>query len=347
MNKITFKNIINESKKVKELPSDRWVTIEGKHILISNKGEIKAGLDKKYIGKKIDSFVDDVKKDDKPKSNKKESNKQEPKNIKSEFTDDQKKALTKYAGKSYSSINGDLRSGKLTKENKETIKHIDSAMKKSKNNKDVIAKNDLYRAADIPEIADALKNKKDLKGIEFTDKAYVSTTTDPSVARNFQRGENSMMFKISAPKGTPMIDMKEHSGFENENEILIGRNQKFKVKDVTYEKEKRKYRMPNGKTGTKTIKQQYIHLEIINDNSNTEIKENIMTDFKVNYQTIKDVMSEKYSQTTIEIYALGGNVEGVAKILKERGENPDNAGVIVDLIRSGFSEEEALNNVKQ
>ena len=72
-----------------------------------------------------------------------------------------------------------------------------------------------------------------------------------------------------------------------------------------------------------------------------------MTDFKVNYQTIKDVMSEKYSQTTIEIYALGGNVEGVAKILKERGENPDNAGVIVDLIRSGFSEEEALNNVKQ
>jgi len=67
---------------------------------------------------------------------------------------------------------------------------------------------------------------------------------------------------------------------------------------------------------------------------------------KVNFETIKMVMAEQYSGNEMEVAALGSDIEGVARMLKEAGKNPDDAGTIVQLIKSGMSSEDAINSLK-
>ena len=68
-----------------------------------------------------------------------------------------------------------------------------------------------------------------------------------------------------------------------------------------------------------------------------------MEDVKIDFENIKKVViSEKYTGTKMEIAALNGDLAGVAKLMK----NGDNAGAVMQLIRSGMSEKEALMSVK-
>lgn len=67
---------------------------------------------------------------------------------------------------------------------------------------------------------------------------------------------------------------------------------------------------------------------------------------KMDFNGIKTIMSEQYTQTELEVMAFIGNVEKVAEMLKEKGIDPDKAGAVMELIRSGNSEAEALSQVK-
>jgi len=69
---------------------------------------------------------------------------------------------------------------------------------------------------------------------------------------------------------------------------------------------------------------------------------------KINFETIKKiVLDEKYTGNEMEVQALGGNVEGVAKILESMGMNGDDAGTVIQLIKSGMSSEEAVMSIKK
>ena len=253
-----FKQWLKEGN-TKKPYQNSWITVkpngddnEGRHVKIDKDGKIEKGMGGENKGKNIS----EIDKKEKSKSDK-------SKNI----TKEQSDALTEYSTARYEEINGGLRSGKISSKDKKIIELIDSAMSSSTDDKILYENQKLYRSAAIPEIAKALKEGKTLEGIEFDDKGYVSTTKDPKVARNFQRTDDSMMFIVNAKKGTQMIDMKDHSGYGGEeSEVLLGRGQKFKVSKVETVKEKRQFRGLGGKIGTKNVKQQYIHLEIIKDN---------------------------------------------------------------------------------
>lgn len=65
------------------------------------------------------------------------------------------------------------------------------------------------------------------------------------------------------------------------------------------------------------------------------------------FKQIKDsVLNETYINSDMEVAALNGDTPTVAKMLSDRGMNSDDAGTVVELIRTGFSEEQALKMVK-
>lgn len=174
----------------------------------------------------------------------------------------QENALTKYSGSAHQTINSGLRSGKLSASDKKTVAELDSAMKASDKKMELIGNPKLYRAADIPEIKNALKQNKNLVGVEFTDKGFVSTTKSLDVAKSFQRGDSQILI-VSAPKGTKMIDMAKHSEFgDKEQEVLLSRGLKFKVTKVEKVKDKQQYRDFSGKVKTRTVTVDHIHVEV-------------------------------------------------------------------------------------
>lgn len=125
------------------------------------------------------------------------------------ITKKQSDALTTYSGSRFESINSGLRNGNLSAADKKVVADIDSAMSKTKKDSVLFENQELYRGANVPEIAAALKSKKSLVGVEFTDKAYVSTTRDPKVAKSFSKKDQPILV-FNAPKGTQAIDMAEH-----------------------------------------------------------------------------------------------------------------------------------------
>lgn len=134
------------------------------------------------------------------------------------FSDDEIDALDIYASSSYQDINKYLRDDNYKKEVTEgfiktlddTIKDIDSSMKKNTLEEDLI----VYRA---------IGNEKELKN----DKAYKSTSIDPYKANIFKKeGGNIMSFKI--PKGTNYAYIGG-----GEKELLLPRDfdlEKYEVK---------------------------------------------------------------------------------------------------------------------
>lgn len=68
---------------------------------------------------------------------------------------------------------------------------------------------------------------------------------------------------------------------------------------------------------------------------------------KINYEVIKRLaLNEQYSSTEMEIAALGGDTMSIAEMLKSKGMNPCHADDVMIFIRSGMSEMEALNQIK-
>ena len=256
---------------VEEIPGmdeNKWITVhpngpdnKGRPALIDGEsGEVKGGMGGKFTGEKVTHTHGESS----PKSGKKQSTEKEsPKETSTKISEAQSDALTVYSGSKYEEINSSLRSGKLSAENKKTVDLIDSAMQGSKEKFDTIENQELFRAAGIPEIQQALQSGKSLEGIEFTDNGFVSTTKDQKVLGTFKRGDANL-FIFHVPKGTPMVDMSEHSQFgDKEGEVLLGRGMKYRVRDVEVRKEKMQFRGLGGKVGNKTVRQNYIHVDII------------------------------------------------------------------------------------
>lgn len=72
-----------------------------------------------------------------------------------------------------------------------------------------------------------------------------------------------------------------------------------------------------------------------------------MTDVKITFDSIKKVVEEKYTGDPMEIAALNGDITSIAEMLESAGGNGDDAGAIMQLIRSGMSSEEALMSIKK
>lgn len=140
---------------------------------------------------------------------------------------DERSALIDYAHGYNQEVNKGLRkTGKAPSRYADIVTAIDSLMKKSKVKNDSV----VYRL--IPgKVAAKLKN-----GATIRDKAFLSTTKALSVVqgRGSLYGDDdpgNIVVKINVKKGTSAIDINNHraSEFSGERELLINRNQKFKV----------------------------------------------------------------------------------------------------------------------
>ena len=189
------------------------------------------------------------------------------------FTSSQASAIEYYASGDGMYINNMLRGragvneSDLTADDKQLIKDMDAAL-----NND-LGEQTLYRSVDasaifgndvdIYDLMNEIRNKqfsnakgeysqnkaKELNkvinstiGKTITDKSYVSTTRDSSIAENWQDftgSANPVVMKISTSKGTKGANIsnatKYLSELERDNpqkETLLGRNQKYKINKI-------------------------------------------------------------------------------------------------------------------
>ena len=135
----------------------------------------------------------------------------------------EKRALQKYtqdegAG-SYAAINGRLRSGNVSGTE---IEALDSAIAKGSLDEPTL----VYRGFS----GDSLPSDN-LAGATVSDRAYLSTSVEASVARDFA-GPNGTVAEMRLPKGSQGLWLGGKaalSGFGSEGEFLMGRNSRFRV----------------------------------------------------------------------------------------------------------------------
>jgi len=235
--------------------------LQGKHNQKSHGRRYTTGADGKRVlkGRKQAQAVQ-------PKTNVKTHQNQkntDPATWKERLTTREEQAVKTYTGMFHATINGQLRKGEVSNDTKGIIDLLDSALEKSRLTKDtqLFEKPQLFRAAEIPEVEAAIKGGN-LKGLEFTDKGFVSTSRTKQSAETFKRGK-ARMFVINAPSGTKAGDVASLGGaLQGEDEILLARNTSFKVARVEKVKEKVPYRDMKGRTKYRTKTVEYIHLDI-------------------------------------------------------------------------------------
>jgi ADP-ribosyltransferase exoenzyme len=140
-------------------------------------------------------------------------------------------ALTNYAESGYAQINADLRAGTTdSPETADRIAALDAAMQSSQLTQDVVVGRGIRDPEDV--FGDAWNNT-DVTGLTFTDRGFVSTTTNPAQiasGRNFQTGSNGAFMRIVLPQGTSAlaIGKNETSPF-SEKEIILDRGLTYRV----------------------------------------------------------------------------------------------------------------------
>lgn len=82
------------------------------------------------------------------------------------------------------------------------------------------------------QLVDILGGHGSLKGVEFTDRAFVSTTTDRAHADTF----GSSLMRITVPEGTAAVRLADRDPDLVEAEILLDRDLRFKVLDEVVER---------------------------------------------------------------------------------------------------------------
>lgn len=128
-------------------------------------------------------------------------------------------------------LNAALRSGEaLSKADKDLVSRLDHAIQGSRLERDTV----LYRGGVLP---DGIQ-----EGQVFKDRAYVSTTEEKYVARDYFTGakygnEDARLIQVQVSKGTPALNINRVMGKDweqhYEHEILLGRGTRFKVLSVT------------------------------------------------------------------------------------------------------------------
>lgn len=167
------------------------------------------------------------------------------------LTSDEKSALGLYQGDSnYSEVKGmdwtDVQSvargGKLkNKEQQAYAKKLIESMESAINKNSLAKDTTVYRGTSFPkDKADQIK-----PGVLMTDSGFSSTSKSKNIAQNYADSDLEsdgnannvkIMYQIDLPKGTKAFDFKDmDSAFDDlneEKEILLNRNMKFKVTEV-------------------------------------------------------------------------------------------------------------------
>ena len=143
------------------------------------------------------------------------------------LTRNERKALGKYFVSGYDEINRFL-SGEPKQNTKleEKIKNMDSAIAKYNLEDDII----VYRGTDR-------KYYENLKVNDIIEeKVYYSTSLSQEVAEQFvidrKNPFDGILVEIRVPKGSNVLYIGNNGSFELEQEMLIGRNTKYKVLEI-------------------------------------------------------------------------------------------------------------------
>ena len=143
------------------------------------------------------------------------------------LTRNERKALGKYFVSGYDEINRFL-SGEPKQNTKleEKIKNMDSAIAKYNLEDDII----VYRGTDRKYYEDL--NEGDI----IQEKVYYSTSLSQEVAEQFvidrKNPSHGILVEIRVPKGSNVLYIGNNGSFEFEQEMLIGRNTKYKVLEI-------------------------------------------------------------------------------------------------------------------
>lgn len=136
-------------------------------------------------------------------------------------------ALDSYAGPGYKRINSELRQRtgddtKLTKATRQDVAGLEKAFTGSELTQDVIVVRGVKKGATV--FGDAWES--DMSGVEWTEHGFVSTSANPTVAKNFSGLAGSALLNITVPAGTRAIAL---SDFDDEAELLLERGTKMRV----------------------------------------------------------------------------------------------------------------------
>ena len=156
-------------------------------------------------------------------------------NLKKHFTKNEMKALKEYKY-SVDELHQSLRHGIVRGLcSREEIGNIVATLDSLFNNEQKVMRTTkditLYRALQ-PDLSEAEKDTLTTIGGIYTDKSFVSTTTDFNVAKRFQSLDNPIL-KIEVPKGTKYFDMDALFNIDRqhwqEKEYLLNRGSRFEV----------------------------------------------------------------------------------------------------------------------
>lgn len=144
-----------------------------------------------------------------------------------------KNGLDEYVNEGYSNCNEALRSkAPLEAWAKRDIERVDGAFVHHGEN--LSSDETVWRGG-----RDLFDGKPDseIVGMEFTDKAYCSTSRDVKAASAFAQGKGStgkskVLYEIRVPKGSRVIDVQKHFKTDlakEEKEVLLRRGSRFRV----------------------------------------------------------------------------------------------------------------------
>lgn len=135
-----------------------------------------------------------------------------------------------YKGMTYQAVNKDLREGnELDDFIGRVVEYIDLGMDLSEVESDII----VYRGITAPDVTfgDSWREDEDHTGMEWQDLGYMSTSTNPDVARQFSSElfSSGVALRMIVPKGIKAVAMRDPSWSSNEDEVLLNRGQRIRV----------------------------------------------------------------------------------------------------------------------
>lgn len=144
-----------------------------------------------------------------------------------EFTREWRRAVNQYTGRWYSEINNLLRGQKLQQAEDRSIvegyaAEMDAAFTATPANAQPV---EVFRGISDPRSMFGKLLDNDMTGLEWSEKAYVSTTVLERRTRTFL-GQNGLLLRILVPAGTRMI---EGSELNAEAELILNRGGRMRV----------------------------------------------------------------------------------------------------------------------
>ncbi len=111
------------------------------------------------------------------------------------------------------------------------IAHMDAAFARSELEEDVVVLRGFTDPARV--FGDAWSPTGSMVGVEYTDPAYSSTTTNPAIAREFAEaggnGSNAVVARVLVPRGTRAMAMGAASEYDDEDEVLLDRGMRYRI----------------------------------------------------------------------------------------------------------------------